>query len=270
MDAEPRSAPAALSNEAGPRARGGEDHADALGVEAQGAQGHVAIFGRQNHVLHGTDLSGRQLAGHGARTWRAIGEAADYGDATPRMVSRWRQTDDPQHEIQGQGGQGARDRAEDAGLGRAFGETLAGEAEPGGPQEREQKAHCRGQNPGPLLQLVDGGEELLAVVAERFEADDGARTATLPTGDGRARDVQSVAQPAHAGAVHVLAKAVVVRAAVLRGRGRRRWCHRGRIAWRGVSPGGRAGDSSVISSVTQLRTRLFGMSSFAAGTIPPG
>jgi hypothetical protein len=42
------------------------------------------------------------------------------------------------------------------------------------------------------------------------------------------------AERACASTAHVLAKAVVVRAAVVRGR-ERRWCHRGRIVWSGVS-----------------------------------
>lgn len=53
---------------------GREDLADALGVEAEGAQGHVAVLGSENHVFDGGDLGGRELAGHGSRTWGTIVE----------------------------------------------------------------------------------------------------------------------------------------------------------------------------------------------------
>ena len=119
--------------------------------------------------------------------------------------------------FRGRAGRGARDRTKDADLGRAFGEALACEAKPGCPQDGEQKTHCRGQDPHAPFELVDGGEELLAVVAERFEGDDGAWASTFPTGDGRARDVEAVPQPANADTVHVLSETVVVRAAMLAG-----------------------------------------------------
>ena len=80
---------------------------------------------------------------------------------------------------------------------------------------------------------------------ERFEADDGARATTSPTGDRRARDVQAVAQRPSTGAVHMFSEAVVVCAAVLRGRGKH-WCHRGRIAERGLRASRRGLDSLVI------------------------
>jgi hypothetical protein len=92
----------------------------------------VAIFGREDHVLDGRNLAGSELAGGGSRTWGAIVEAADKGEAAPCVVAGRRQADDSQNEIQGQGGQGARDRAQDAGLGLALGQTLAGETESGG------------------------------------------------------------------------------------------------------------------------------------------
>jgi hypothetical protein len=96
MNAKARPAPATLADEPGPRGCGGEDLADALGEEAQGAQGHVAVLGSEDHVLDGGDLGGRELAGHGARTWGAIVEAADHSDASPRVVARGRHTEDSQ------------------------------------------------------------------------------------------------------------------------------------------------------------------------------
>jgi hypothetical protein len=115
-----------------------------------------------------------------------------------------------------------------------------------------------GQNPRPRLEPLDAGEELRAILLERFERDHGSLAAPLPTGDGRARNVQAVAQRPSTGAMHILPEAVVVRAAVLRGR-RERWCHRGSIAKRGFNASGRRSESSVISTLPQLRTRLVGM-----------
>jgi hypothetical protein len=158
--------------------------------------------------------------------------AAGDGDALPSVVAGRRQADDPKDQIEGQDGLGAGERAEDACLCLALGEALAGEPEPGGAQEREEEPDGRGQDSRPFLQLLDCGQELLAVVAENFEGDDVARTTAFPTGNGRAWDVQSVVQRASAGSEDLLSEAVVVRATVLRGRGKGR-CHRGRMAgWR--------------------------------------
>ena len=74
--------------------------------------------------------------------------------------------------------------------------------EPGGPQEGEQKAHRRGQDPRLTFQFLDGGEDLCwRFCWEHFEGHDGAQAATLPVGDGRAWNVQAVAQTASADAV---------------------------------------------------------------------
>jgi hypothetical protein len=80
------------------------------------------------------------------------------------------------------------------------------------------------QDPYPRLDLRDGAKELVAVLAERFEADDRARATTLPTGDGRSRIVQAVAQRPITGAMLVVSEAVVVGAAL--GDRRKPWCHR--------------------------------------------
>ena len=58
VNAKTRPAPTAFANEPGPGGRGGEDFADALGVEAQSAQWHVAVLGREDHVLDGRNLGG--------------------------------------------------------------------------------------------------------------------------------------------------------------------------------------------------------------------
>src|ERR1035438_1340212 len=102
VSAKARAAPTALANEPSPRGDGREDLANALGVEAEGAQGHVAVLGSENHVFDGGDLGGRELAGHGSpRTWGTIVEAAGDGDALPRVVAGRRQADDPKDQIEG-------------------------------------------------------------------------------------------------------------------------------------------------------------------------
>ena len=207
-----------------------------------------------------------ELAGHRSRTRGAIVEAANDGNAFPGMVAGGWQADDSQHEPHGQRRFGAGDRAQNAGLGLALGKALARETETRGSQEREEEADGGGQNPRPRLEPLDAGEELRAILLERFERDHGSLAAPLPTGDGRARNVQAVAQRPSTGAMHMLPEAVVVRAAVLRGR-RERWCHRGSIAKRGFKASGRRSESSVISTLPQLRTRLFGMFWSTAGMI---
>jgi hypothetical protein len=111
MDAKTRAAAAAVANKPCPGTRGGKDPADALGVEAQSAQGHVPVLGSENHVLVGGDLGGGELAGHGAWTWRAIIEAADDGDTSPGVVARRRHAQDAQDEGEGEGALGAGDSA---------------------------------------------------------------------------------------------------------------------------------------------------------------
>jgi hypothetical protein len=166
-------------------------------------------------------------------------------------------------------GTGRARRAEDACFGLTFGEALAGEPEPGGTQEREEEPDGRGQDSRSFLQLLYGGQELLTVVAESFEGDDGARAAAFPARDSRARDVQFAAQRTCAGAAHMLSETVVVRAAVLRDRAKC-WRHRGRMPERVPRARDRIPESSMISIMAQLRSRLFGMSWRVAGRICAG
>src|ERR1022692_2485298 len=87
VDAKARAAPATLANESGPGGRGGEDPADALGIEAQSAQGHVPELRREDHVLDGRNLDGGELGGHGSGTRGAIVEAADDGECGAKRGS---------------------------------------------------------------------------------------------------------------------------------------------------------------------------------------
>jgi hypothetical protein len=153
------------------------------------------------------------------------------------VVARSWQADDSENETKGQGRLCADDSTQDARLGVALGKPLACETKPRGTKEREQKADGGGQDLHSRLQLLDRAQELLAILLERFEGDDGAQATTLPGGHGRARDVQAVAQRPRTCATHVLSEAVVVGAPVQRGRGKRR-CHRGRIAERGIKASG--------------------------------
>lgn len=268
MNAKARAAPAPITNEACPGGGGGEDPADALGVEAQGAEGHVPAVGGEDHIFDSSDLDGGELTGCGSRTRGAIVEAANHSDAPPGVVARGGQAEDPQGEREGQGGHGAGDSAQDAGFGLAVWETLARETEAGGSNKGEEKADGRCQDPYASIQLLDGAQELLAVLAEDINADNGAQATTLPTGDGRARDVQSVADRSGTGTAHLLSDSVVVRAAELdRWKGRR---HRRRIAESVRWASERPSKSSVIFSMAHLRTGLFGMSwrSARSGTNP--
>lgn len=126
------------------------------------------------------------------KRWRRVATRDSATAASRRSAER--------DSIQGQGRLGTGDCTEDAGLGLAPGQALAGETETGCAEEREEKADGGCQDPRPCFELLDGADqEVLAVMAEDFEADHGTRATTLPTGDRRARDVQSVAKRTRAG-----------------------------------------------------------------------
>ena len=110
---------------------------------------------REDHVLDGRNLDGGELGGHGSRTWGAIVEAADDGDAAPSVVARSWQADDSENETNGRGRLCADDSTQDARLGVALGKPLACETKPGGTMEREQKADGGGQDLHSRLQLLD-------------------------------------------------------------------------------------------------------------------
>lgn len=160
--------------------------------------------------------------------------------AAPSVVARSWQADDSENETKGQGRLCADDSTHDARLGVALGKALACETKPGGTKEREQKADGGGQDLHSRLQLLDRAQELLAILLERFEGDDGAQATTLPGGHGRAREVQAVAQRPRTCATHVLSEAVVVgapvrpREAPVSSREDRRAGHQGKRAESGI------------------------------------
>ena len=88
MDTQARTTPASLARQSGPGGRGGKDLPDALRVETERAQRHVAVVGIEHHVLDVGDFNSRDLAGRGAWTRRTVIEAADGAGSPPGVVAR--------------------------------------------------------------------------------------------------------------------------------------------------------------------------------------
>ncbi|MSP63414.1 MAG: hypothetical protein EXR72_24340 [Myxococcales bacterium] len=118
-----------------------------------------------------------------------------------------------------QGGQGPVDGTEDRGLRRAVGEAPASEAEAGDPEQSEEQADDGGERAGAGLELLDPGDQFLAVLVEGRKGDHGARTAAPPGGDRGAGDRKPVNCRDRASLAHLVAEPVVVDAALLEGMG---------------------------------------------------
>jgi pimeloyl-ACP methyl ester carboxylesterase len=75
---------------------------------------------------------------------------------------------------------GAADCTQDGCLRQTLGQSFAIETEFGYAQKRQQEPDDRGQRPCLALHLVEPIEQLLAILLERFDADDRSQAAALP------------------------------------------------------------------------------------------
>jgi hypothetical protein len=107
----------------------------------------------------------------------------------------------------------AADGAQDSGLGGAFGQPLASEAEAGSAEQRKEKPDNSCEDSHLLIDLCERVHQLLVVLFNRLNGDDRARTTALPCRNGGARDRNVLGQASGTGPDHVVAKPVVVRAA---------------------------------------------------------
>jgi hypothetical protein len=89
----------------------------------------------------------------------------------------------------------------------------ASETEAGDAQQGEKKSDDGREALYPALELVDLGQEDLAVLLEGLDGDDRPRTTLVPGGDRGAGDLKVAVQRTDAGATHLLAEPVGVRAA---------------------------------------------------------
>ena len=143
MDALTRSPPTAFADEPRPRCRRGEDLADALSIASEGANRHVPVLGRQDHLLHRGHLIARELAGACARARRTVSEFACLFGSPPGVLAPRFEPGDVQDGGQGKEGFSAGDGAKDAGFGLSFWETNSIEGEAGGTKQGEQEAQRR-------------------------------------------------------------------------------------------------------------------------------
>jgi len=141
-----------------------------------------------------------------------------------RAASRRSLRDAPFRQHERQYRLSAGDRAQQAGLVIPRGQPLITEAEPGGAQQREQEPHDGSKNLRAASQPLDPVQQLLSVLVELFEGDEGPPAAASPRGGGRARDVETIVLREGAVPAYLIAETVVLRAASLeeeRGHGSR-------------------------------------------------
>ena len=153
VNAEPRTAPAALADEAVPGGRRGEHGAQPLSEEGEPPGRDVTEVGRGHHLPDGRDLVGRQPGGRRRRAGGLVVEEASPLGLTPGAEPGGGQTDDCEDAAQAEHALGTMDGAEQPGLlGRR--DPQAGQVRLQDPQESEQDAQ-------------DGPQELVALLEAR-------------------------------------------------------------------------------------------------------
>ena len=180
MDTSAEATPTTLSNQSCPRGDGCEYSSDALSVKTESSQRHVRQFGIKHHVLDRRDFFSSELARRAPRTRRAVVEITALGHSLPSVISRRRKAENSQDHGKRQHRLGAGDCTQDGCLRDAVGQPFAIETESRYPQKRQQEPDDRGQSPCLALHLVEPLQQLLAILPERFEADDRSRAAALP------------------------------------------------------------------------------------------
>ncbi len=154
-----------------------------------------------------------------AVSWPGEVRGHDVRSSRPQVLSARRQAWYPEAgrrrmrkiAANGRAGLGDGNGAQDGGLVVAVRKAIFRELEPRHAQECEEQADDGGEDAHCALQLADRGQELPAIVFERVDGDDVARAASVPRGDGGARDIEAVPQRADARAADLLTEAVVVR-----------------------------------------------------------
>ena len=263
MHARTRSAPAALADEARPGGDRREDAADALGVEAQGAQWHVAQRRVEHHVLDRGGLDGAKLLRRRARAGRSIIEPARGCGAAPGVVARGGEAEDLEDHGEWQQANGSADGVKYGALAVALRKPLARELEARCAHDGEREPDDGCEERDAALQAIDAVKELLTVLVDSVEGDDWARNSASPGRACRARDPQLAKARDGLVAVDAFAKPMVVGATASHGRSMP-----GRTRSRAGGSGATC-EKSSIPDVSHLRTPEFGMSWCAAGNGSP-
>jgi hypothetical protein len=210
MDAQSWSPPAAFSDQSGPGRGGDEDLADALSIASKSAKGHVAVLGRQDHLLDGGHLGGSELARAGTQARRPVGEFAGVFGSSPSAVSPRFQAEDAQDDGQGKERFGAGNGVKNASLGLSFWETVSTKVEARGAEQGEQEANDGGEHPSLLLPPSHRIECVLQVLADRGGGNDGTEAASSPGGNGETGDLHVVGNGRGAAANDMFSEPVVV------------------------------------------------------------
>jgi hypothetical protein len=204
------SPPTAFANKLGPGGGGGEDVADALGVASESAKRHVAVFGRQDHVLDGGHFGGGELARARTRARRPVGEFANCFGSPPSVVPPRFQSEDAQDYGQGKERFGAGDGTKNTGFRLALGKAHPGKTEPRSTKQGEQQTNNSGERSRPLLPAYAGIEGVLLLLVERFRRDDRAEAASSPGGSGGAWNLDVTGDDLGATTNDLFAKAMVI------------------------------------------------------------
>ena len=127
------------------------------------------------------------------------------------MVSPRFEMDDPQDHGEREVWFCTGDGAQDSGLGGAFGQPLATEADAESAEQGQENSDNGRENALLPFKFCNGVEQLLAILVWRFDRDDRSKTASAPSGRGGARDPDVLGQASGAGLDHLVPKTVVVR-----------------------------------------------------------
>jgi hypothetical protein len=130
------------------------------------------------------------------------------------VVSPGFEVDDPQDQGKREEWFCTCDGAQDPGLGGAFGQPLASEAEAESSEHRQKNPDNGRQDALLPFEPCDAVDQLLAVRLHQFDGDDRALTTSSPGGNSGARDRDVLGQASGAGSNHLRAKTMVICAAL--------------------------------------------------------
>jgi hypothetical protein len=132
-----------------------EDLADALGVEREPPDGHVAVLGGLDHLADRFDLAVGQPLRYGARTTGSVVERTDPIASDPPVVSGRREPEYSESRRQRHDSPGAIDRPQQASLARRVGNSREFEREARDAQQGKDEPQNCGQHRDPPFEFGD-------------------------------------------------------------------------------------------------------------------
>ena len=177
VEATPGAQPAVLADEASSGGDGGKDPIDALGVQGEGAQGHVTERGVLDHAADGGDFVRGELRRSGVRAARPVVEGAVVGEVAPGVEAGWREAQDAQGNGERDGLLGRSDGGQDRTLGLALGHALGIEAEAREPDEEKGQADDGEEDSYSASKSENLSLKFGTIHGEDIGGDDGPRAA---------------------------------------------------------------------------------------------